>query len=310
MTSIPLSGPPIRLRPLRRGSQLTHTVAVMRGVLQESRPVVQLIFLIRACTAAGMPFRFSLPAAGAVAGWSMVSMAVYVGNGITDRDGDRINGSARPIATGALPLTAAGAAMIVLAVAGTALCALSEPATIPLAIGFLLLGWAYSTGPALKNSPVGFSVVIGLGAALTYLTGWLAGGAGEPAALAFGIAMAFWVGLTCAAKDFSDTEGDRLAGRRTWPVLLGTHRASCWLGMATLAGSLGMVAMAVLVAPVLQLAMAVVMTGSVTLNLTCSRSVSAPSSGRPNRPARRGPYRVYMWTQYVAHLAFVVAILA
>lgn len=275
------------------------------GVIRESRPAVQAIFLVRACVAAGIPFQFSARAAGVIAGWSMLSVAIYVLNGVTDREGDRINGSRRPIASGQLLPGTALSAAVLLAVAGTALCAAADTWALPLAAGFLLLGWAYSAGPALKNSPVGFAATIGGGAGLTYAAGWVAGGQARPAQLGFGIAMAVWVSLACAAKDFSDAEGDRLAGRRTWPVLLGARRAASCLRICALAGSLVMVAAAIVLASSLWLAALVVVTGSIALGRTCARSVS-PRGARPSRAARRGPYRVYMSTQYSAHLALVL----
>ncbi|HEV2885361.1 MAG TPA: UbiA family prenyltransferase [Jatrophihabitans sp.] len=290
---------------LTRRAARTGEIAVQ--VISESRPVVQAIFLMRACIAAGMPFQFSVRAAGVLAGWSMLSVAIYVLNGVTDRDGDRVNGSRRPIATGALPPEVAMRAVALLAVAGTALCAAVDRRTLPLTIGFLALGWAYSAGPAFKNRPVGFAATIGTGAALTYAIGWVASGVVAPALIGFGAAMAVWVTLTCAAKDFSDCEGDRLAGRRTWPVLLGAHRAARRLAACAITGSLAMLALAAVVDASLWLVALVVAAGSVALGRTCARSISpAAVSAETARTSRRSPYRVFMSTQYVAHLALVL----
>ena len=49
--------------------------------------------------------------------------------------------------------------------------------------------------------------------------------------------IALWVGLCCAAKDFSDIDGDRAAGRRTWPVLIGGRRASRILACLAVGGA-------------------------------------------------------------------------
>jgi 4-hydroxybenzoate polyprenyltransferase len=295
-----------RYSPITVLTTAPHPIGRTAGqILRESRPAVQAVFIVRACVAAGIPFQFSMRAAGVIAGWSMLSMAIYVLNGVTDRTGDRVNRSCRPIATGALLPTTALRVSALLSVAGVTICTAARGWSLPLALAFLALGCAYSVGPALKNSPVGFAVTIGGGAGLTYAAGWVAGGALRPAELGFGVAMAVWVGLACAAKDFSDADGDRLAGRRTWPVLLGGRGAATCLRICALAGSLVMVAAALVVDATLWPAALVIVTGSVALSRSCAASVAL--GAEPSRSARRRPYRTFMLTQYGANLALVLA---
>jgi 4-hydroxybenzoate polyprenyltransferase len=278
-----------------------------RQVLLESRPAVQALFIVRACIAAGMPFQFRMHAAGVITGWSLLSMAIYVLNGVTDRAGDRVNRSCRPIATGTLLPATALSAVALLTVAGMTISAIADVRSLPLVVAFLALGSIYSTGPALKNSPVGFAVAIGGGAGLTYATGWLAGGSLRPAQLGFGLAMTVWVSVTCAAKDFSDTEGDRLAGRRTWPVVMGRRRAAACLRICAITASLVMVAAALLIDASLWPAALVLATGSVALGRTCAVSMNPATES--SRAAHRRPYHIFMCTQYCAHLALALSCL-
>jgi 4-hydroxybenzoate polyprenyltransferase len=115
------------------------------------------------------------------------------------------------------------------------------------------------------------------------------------------LAMACWVGLCCASKDFSDVAGDRLAGRHTWPVMFGPARAARLLavvavscGLAALVGSI--------VGRVSIVPACVVLAGSVLLAGTAV--VSAAVS---DRAVRRRPYRVFLATQYAVNVAFILA---
>jgi 4-hydroxybenzoate polyprenyltransferase len=301
--TLPSSAP--FLAVLQLPTAATRIGRTVGQLLLESRPAVQAIFIVRACIAAGFPFRPSVHAAGLITGWSMLSVAIYLLNGVTDRLGDRVNGSGRPIATGALLPRTALSATVLLTVTGTMICAAEDVRSLPLAAAFLALGCAYSTGPALKNSPVGFAIAIGGGAVLTYAIGWLAGGALRPAQLSFGLAMAAWVSVACAAKDFSDTEGDRVAGRRTWPVLLGRRRAAARLRSYAIVGSLLMVAVALFVAGSVWPAALVLVTGSVALGNCCAGSANSTTTS--SRAVRRRPYRIFMSTQYCANVALALS---
>jgi 4-hydroxybenzoate polyprenyltransferase len=272
---------------------------------------VQAVFLLRAVTAAdgGAGIARSAPV---LASWGALSIAVYVFNGLTDRVGDRANGSRRPLARGSLSPRTASWAIALLSVAGICGCWLARPAVVPLALAFLLLGWAYSAGPALKKHPVGFAVAVGGGAALTYAAGWVAAGCQGHATLVFGLAMSVWVGCACGVKDFSDVTGDRLAGRGTWPVRLGMRRAVRLL-CGCIAAALAVMLACSIVVPVVLPATLVVGAGSAALAVACrQQGRRAAGQGAEGEEASGGrlAYRIFLCTQYAANLAFAVAVAA
>jgi 4-hydroxybenzoate polyprenyltransferase len=164
----------------------------------------------------------------------------------------------------------------------------------------LLIGWAYSAGPSLKDSALGFAAVIGIGAALTYTAGSIASAHTDLHELATTLSISLWVALCCGSKDFSDVDGDRLAGRHTWPVILGYRRAARLLsGLVVVAA--GCVVVSALetgadIFPALALG-----AGSIGLAITALRST--PAAERRNR---RRPYRVYMLTQYATNAALLI----
>jgi 4-hydroxybenzoate polyprenyltransferase len=271
----------------------------LKCVVHEARPVVQIVFLLRLLAATGLPWHPTLRELTAIAGWLPLVVAIYVFNGITDLGADAVNGSARPIASGQFTCVAALRWCVASAVVGLALCSLVAPAVVGLGAVLLAVGWAYSDGPALKNTPIGFGVIVGLGAALTYVAGWVAAGASDDGTLPVMLVFAAWVGLCCASKDFSDVDGDRLAGRHTWPVVLGPRGAAQLLGGLAVLGS-GTALAGSVVAGVAVVPAAVLVSGSLLL-----AAVAFASSSKPDRSTRRRPYRAFMATQYAANLAMI-----
>lgn len=271
----------------------------LKDLIREARPVVQVVFLMRLIAATGLPSHPTAPALIVIVGWLPLVVAVYVFNGVTDVSSDRANGSNRPIASGRLTVNAAIRWCMVSSLVGLALCWLVDPRVLILGVVLLVVGWAYSDGPSLKNRPIGFGVIVGVGAALTYLAGWFASPDRNAGSLPVLLVVAGWVGLCCASKDFSDVEGDRLAGRRTWPVLLGQRGAAYLLASVAVSGGIaalvGSVLARVAVAPA-----AVLMAGSILLAV-----VGVESAARAERTVRRRPYRAFMATQYAANLAMI-----
>jgi 4-hydroxybenzoate polyprenyltransferase len=275
-------------------------------VVAESRPPVQIVFLLRmvAFTAAsGGIGRLTGMGCLGVLGWSLLSMAVYVFNGISDVDGDRTNASGRPIARGELAPEVALEVTGVLAAAGLSLCALCCGRLVLLGLAALVLGGRYSAGRLpLKATTAGVTVSVGGGVLLCYAAGAVIAGPGTaPATAVFGLAEAAWVGLCAVTKDFSDVEGDRLAGRRTWPIVFGERGArqivaacsaalaAVFVGLAAL-GTAGMTAAAGLAAlGALAVAAAVLL---------------VPVTG--DRATRRRPYRTLMVTQYAVNAALLL----
>lgn len=274
----------------------------------EARPVVQLIFQLRFVTGAVLGGAtalsglfspsFVLPALG----WLLATWAVYLVNGVADIVEDRENSSRRPIARGRLPRRAAATVCYTLALLAFTCCALVGARMAVLVTLFLAVGWAYSTGPRpLKRTMVGFTASVTTLGLLTYLAGASAmGGQWNGPLFVHGIAMSLWMGLVGSTKDLSDTSGDRLAGRRTLPVMFGERRAR--LLMATNASAVGWVylATAALTTTSLLPVATIVCAGSVVVTFVLFSPL-----GRGDRDMSRRPYRAFMVTQYSAHVALL-----
>lgn len=268
---------------------------------------VQVIFLMRFVVVGmtGVPFldvSARLPLGAGL--WFLAVTAVYLYNGTTDVQEDRVNGSGRPIARGVLSVRAARRSAAVLAVSALAGGALMSLPVCAAVAALLLLGYAYSApGISLKSHTPGTGITVIASGALTYVTGVLCGEATvSPALIAFCAAMCLWMGLVGAVvKDFSDTAGDARHGRRNWTVRWGrtvtAHIASV---CAVSIGAALTVCALVLDAPELLAPCGVLLVGAVALS-------AASLTGRPadSRRRRRLPYRIFMGTQYAAHVAAV-----
>jgi 4-hydroxybenzoate polyprenyltransferase len=228
-------------------------------------------------------------------GWVFITASIYLLNGVTDIDGDRANGSSRPLAAGRLKAGSALGAAALATVVGLALCLWDSLASCLLALCMAALGLVYSLGPKLKRRALGAGVTIGLGAGLTYMAGWSSCGGVTPWRVVFAGGLSCWVAAASATKDFSDVVGDQIAGRRTLAVRLGLRRAG-WVVASISALSL----LVVLAAgawthsrPIVVLPLVV---GTAVLGVACGTV-----SGAADRTGHRVPYRVYMATQYVAN---------
>lgn len=236
-----------------------------------------------------------LPTALAV--WLCVAASVYLFDGVTDVVGDRVNGSRRPVARGALPVpvaAAVAAGWAGLAVVGATALGRDYLTLVCLA---LLLGWAYSAPPLrLKRwtwSAGGTVILAGL---LTFTAGAVAVGftSAPTTLLLFAVAMSCWMGFVGAlAKDLSDVAGDAATGRRSSAVVRGLPAARRRLSSNALLVAAAFAIAAPAVDRVLLWPAAAVLAGAAAIALTC----------RDTRLCRtaRGPYRIFMTTQYVAH---------
>jgi 4-hydroxybenzoate polyprenyltransferase len=294
----------------RSGVALRPSLCSLRLVWEEARPVVQIVFLLRFLTGLALAVRhhgnLSWSALAAAVSWSCITTSIYVLNGVSDVTGDRANGSTRPIASGRLPIDTALWAAVGLAVAGVALMAVVPGPAALLAVLMLVLGWLYSMARnPLKRTMPGFLAVVVGGGLLTYLAGWSAVG-GRPGihSLLFGTAMSLWMGLGGSTKDLSDTEGDRVEGRRTWPVILGERKARLAMAGSALAVGCGFLGTALDAAPSLVGPAAVLLGGALVL---ATDLVTGRGSG--SRHIRRRPYRLFMVTQYAVHLTLLGSLL-
>ncbi len=276
---------------------------LLRLCLVEARPAVQVIFLLRFLVGAalGGPAALAGHAAQVAAGaasWFCLTLAIYLLNGACDVLEDQYNGSRRPIASGALPVYLAIPIAVAAGGLGLAL-AMLVPGMLPLAGGLLLLGLAYSAGPVpLKRWPLACAlVVIGAGV-LSYAAGDIAAdGAVNPRLVVFAAAMSAWMAVGSLAKDLSDVDGDRLAGRRTCPVVLGEGPARLVTSAAALAVAGAFQVAVRAFCPLLLAVSEMTLLGAGVLTVLALTRLS-----RGARVQQRRPYRAFAFCQFAAHL--------
>jgi 4-hydroxybenzoate polyprenyltransferase len=255
---------------------------------------VQGIFMLRFLAVAALAPSQTLSTAVAAAGWLCIIVAIYLLNGLSDLEGDRLNGSRRPLASGRLDPATAWAMTAALAVAGLAVCSAHSANLGTLASCMLLLGGGYSYGPCWKASRHAAGIVIGAAAAITYAAGAVAVDAASWQLLAFTTSVSAWIAFACAAKDLSDVAGDRAMGRQTAPIALGLDGARRRLAAATTVAAAAVLMISAVLGiyglPALAIAL-----GTTVLALSLTIKQRPLCSRRP-----RAPYRVYMVTQYAA----------
>jgi 4-hydroxybenzoate polyprenyltransferase/chlorophyll synthase len=299
---------------LYRGARALGLVYAREIVLgwREARPVVQVIFQLRFITGAAFAIHGSSARPGHIvagaAAWLGATWSIYLLNGICDQTEDRRNGLSRPLSTGELPVPTARLIVLVLALAALGTGALVSWRFAVLVVLMLVLGWVYSAGPRpQKAHAAGFAVVVTGGGLITFLAGWYAArGAGLPGQefWTLACAMSLWMGLAGNTKDLDHVRGDRAAGRRTLPLLLGDAPARWVIAGLTLSLGVASLTLAATTAPALLPAAVVLLAGA------CAVAASLAAAG-PASPqdARRRPYRMFMITQYAVH-ATVLALLA
>jgi len=272
--------------------------------------VVQIVFQLRfaggvvLAGAAQPEFALSPAVLVGAAGWLAATWAIYLMNGIADIVEDRVNGSSRPIARGCLAPGAATSTCSALVALALGCCAQVSVGMVVLVMVMLAVGWAYSFGPhPLKMTMPGFVTSVTALGLLTYLAGGCAAG-GEWATplFPFGLVMSLWMGLVGWTKDLSDVEGDRVAGRRTLPVLLGDRRARTLMATVVLMVGWGFLATAAVVARHVLPAAMVVCAGSALVAVLLLASASPA-----DRAVLRRPYRAFMATQYAAHVTLLLS---
>ncbi|MCI0340239.1 MAG: UbiA family prenyltransferase [Planctomycetales bacterium] len=172
--------------------------------------------------------------AGAAAA-ALLNAASNALNAVADRRADAANKPDRPLVSGALGPGQAGGLAAIAGAAGLALASAATPPGGP--PGFVLCALAaglataaYSCRPLrLKRWAwrAGASIALARGL-LLLVAGWATVGSVVRTAVPWALGGVFFLFLVGAAatKDFSDVEGDRAEGVRTWPVTLGAERAS------------------------------------------------------------------------------------
>lgn len=275
----------------------------------EARPTVQGIFLLRYL--AGVSFGGTLfdirVWAGAVL-WGCATWAVYLLNGVTDVEGDRINGSERPIARdnlGVGPATAMVAGLAALCLLGGIVSGRSVT-WIGSAAVLLVLGWLYSAPPLkLKRWPAGLAAVAVLAALLTYHAGYAGADGGENAAFtAFAVVMALWMGLVGQTKDLADVQGDRETGRKSLPIVWGDRAARFAVSAVAATVGTGFLLVALWSMGSLLIPSITVFFGGVAV----ATMTLGPWDRSADKKKLRKPYRAFMLTQYAANMAVVIAL--
>jgi 4-hydroxybenzoate polyprenyltransferase len=303
--------PSVTLRPARAVAAGDACRSGARCLI-EARPAVLAAFLLRYLASGALVHGAYRAAPARVIGgafaWEAAIFSIYLFNGVMDVEEDRINGSRRPIARGALPAgvavrVAACAAAVALATSIVLGGGLVWPVTAVLAIGFL-----YSGPPlSLKRRVSGTTAV---GVSLGLLTYWA--GACEHTStsrhfpgvtwLVFVVTMSLWMGLVgVPAKDLSDIEGDRAAGRRTVPVIFGESRAHVVIAAAAVLVGAAFAAAGSLLSASLVIPAVVLSGGAVAV-----ATVSASRFSLGDRRSRRRPYRAFMITQFAVPLSLLV----
>lgn len=294
---------------------LPRLVDIARMCVIEARPSVLLIFLLRLLVGGALggigAAHGSLPRLTETAVvWELAIFAVYLFNGVTDVEEDRINGSRRPIARGALPTSVAlwitGCAAAA-SVAGGA--AIGDDILWPV-LAVLVVGFCYSSPLVQFKRHAVTSAFTGLSLGLlTYYAGhraytgdgWSYPG---PELLVFAIGVTAWMGLVGGlTKDLSDVAGDAAAGRRTVPAMCGEGRArgvaaATALGLALAFCAAGASTSALLVWPGLAM-----LGGATAMAIVCLGRFA-----KDTRSHSRRPYRVFMTTQYLMNLSIIAAL--
>lgn len=287
---------------------------LLGNCLTEARPIVIVIFLLRfaagSVLAAHMGERaHPLRAVAAGAVWGAAVFAVYLFNGVTDVAEDRVNGSRRPIASGALDPR--GAAIVAGVAAGGASLGgvLLGGATTWCVAVLLALGYAYSGRPfRLKRRSLGTAAVGCTAGLLSYVSGFTAyggggwGGSDAAAPIVFALAASLWMGAVgTPTKDLPDIAGDGAAGRRTFAVRHGDRATRLVAAAVALTLSAAFCAVtAALRLPLLGPGVAM-LAGATALALVALTRCSLGTG-----PRGRRPYQVFMATQYAVHLSVVL----
>lgn len=153
-------------------------------------------------------------------------------NDLSDLGLDTVSDPARPLPSRRISqgealrwaLGAQGVALLLIAVEG------SLPALLLAMVG-AALGHAYSVPPMrLRRSGVMANGIIGVGVAMALTGGMLAQGPATEVGMMTAGALGLLAAAASMVKDFKDLEGDRAAGVRTLPVLIGVRRAT-WVNI-------------------------------------------------------------------------------
>ncbi|MCK4272766.1 geranylgeranylglycerol-phosphate geranylgeranyltransferase [bacterium] len=149
-------------------------------------------------------------------------------NDVFDVQIDRVNKPGRPLPSGRLTRSQATAFSVMLMVLGVAISPALGLWGLLIAILVVLLLVAYSAW--LKRMPLWGNLAVALAAGLAFLYGGIATGRPGPALVPACFAFLFHLGREIL-KDAQDEVGDRAAGARTLPAVVGVPAALRWAGL-------------------------------------------------------------------------------
>lgn len=275
----------------------------LRDILRESRVTVQVVFLLRFCTAALLtaPVLEGRALAAALA-WALATLAIYVFNGVMDVTEDRANCSTRPISQGSLPVpVAAGGAVTAAGIALAFGGVVDSGGILPLLIlAHLVCGYAYSGEPfyGKRRGATASALILTMGA-LTYIAAWhITGRHDGLGVLVLGVAMSLWMaGVGALAKDLSDVVGDETGGRRTPAIAWGDPATRLVLTLNAAVIAVGFLAASWVSARVLVPSALCLVLGALTVGVFAVTTRTADI-----RSVRRLPYQAFMATQYAVHV--------
>jgi 4-hydroxybenzoate polyprenyltransferase len=305
----------MKVAPTAPRPQALRLVDTARMCVIEARPSVLLIFLLRflvggALSGLGPAPGNLLRLAETAVVWELAIFAVYLFNGVTDVEEDRINGSRRPIARGALPTSVALWATVGAAAASVGGGVVLGKDILWPVLAVLLVGFSYSSPLVqLKRHAVTSALTGLLLGLLTYYAGhraYTADGWSRPGPelLVFAVGVTAWMGLVGGlTKDLSDVAGDAAAGRRTVAGMCGEGRArglaaATALGLAVAFCATGVSTSALLIWPGMAM-----LGGATAMAIVCLGGFAKDTQSHSRRP-----YRVFMTTQYLMNLSIIAAL--
>ena len=292
-------------RSARESGAVRGVLRVLMLCFREARPVVQGVFLLRLLAGAFFAssvllLEFTLMLVGGAVVWICATCAVYLYNGISDVEEDRVNGSSRPVAGGELRISEAQLVLVLLVAASLLGSVLMDPVLFWAVAVLLVLGWAYSGPPwYLKRWPARLAFVAMVAALLTYKAGYLVGGGeGLVPLMVFAGFMALWMGFVGQTKDFPDRRGDELAGRRSLPIVWGETGARVAISVVAILIGVGFLLVSLRLSPGLLLPAAITCAGAVVVSVLCL-------VGSAGQRGRKRPYRAFMVTQYACNMSVI-----
>ena len=161
-----------------------------------------------------------------VVAWYFITFGVYVFNALTDVDEDRIDHPGRPLAAHSVPITDAWTIFAVsITIAFVTSAFISIPCLIFVLASFVLgIAYSHPSIRAKRRFPlkVGVSVT---GAILVSLCGGVVAGHLDPAVYFSAAFFGLFAMVTLFLGDVSDIRGDRAAGVKSLPAVVGPRNS-------------------------------------------------------------------------------------